>query len=247
MHGLDSVAHEIEQHLLNLHLLDEDRVGVAGEAEQGLDPYLLGPHQSQRARLFDQLADIFGLLLRFSPRDELAKLANNMARTQGLLGGLGERVANFRHVRMLHRLEQPAAPLQVVGDCRERLVDLMRERGSHLAHGGETRQAGQLGLQIMQLVLGLLPLGEVADEAGKETALTRLHLADFELHGKGRAVLALAGDHTVDADDALLAGGEVAGDIAVMFARDRAAASARNVLADDRRFLDSRTAARRRR
>ena len=106
--------------------------------------------------------------------------------------------------------------MQIIGDGRERLVDLVRERRGHLAHGGQPRQAGELGLQLLELALGRLPLGQVADEAGEEAAVAGPHLADLELHGKGRAVLALAGDDAVDADDALLAGGEVAGDVAVM-------------------------------
>ena len=55
----------------------------------------------------------------------------------------------------------------------------------------------------------------------KKRRFARPHLADFELHGKGRAVLALAGDHAVDADDALLAGGEIALHVAVMLAAIR--------------------------
>ena len=68
MHGLDGVAHEIEQHLLDLNLVHQHRVGVALEAEQGLDPLVLGADQGQRARFFDQLADILGPLLGFAAR-----------------------------------------------------------------------------------------------------------------------------------------------------------------------------------
>ena len=95
----------------------------------------------------------------------------------------------------------------------------MRQRRGHLAHGGQPREASELGLQFLQPRLGLLPLGEVADEAGEEALLARPHLADRELHGEGRAVLALADDHAVDADDALLARGEIAWDVAVMLTR----------------------------
>ena len=111
----------------------------------------------------------------------------------------------------------------------------MRQRRGHLAHGGQPRQAGKLGLQLVQLMLGLLPLGEIADEAGEEAAFARLHLADCELHGKGRAVLALAGHHPVDADDALLAGGEIARHVAVMLLAIGRGISELDVLADHRR------------
>ena len=79
-------------------------------------------------------------------------------------------------------------------------------------------------LQFVQPPLGLLSLGEVADETG-EQALTRLaRLADRQLHREGAAVLALPDDNATDADDAPLAGGTVAGKVAVVLARGMAAA-----------------------
>ena len=157
-----------------------------------------------------------------------------MARPQCLVHGLGESVADLRCVRMIDLFEQPLATLQVVGDGRERLVDLVRERGGHLAHGGQARQPRKLGLQLLELVLGLLPLSKVADESGEEAPVAGAHLADRELHGEGRAILALTGDDAVDADDALLAGGEVARDIAVMLLAKRTRHQHAHIAADDR-------------
>ena len=74
----------------------------------------------------------------------------------------------------------------------------------------------QLGLQLLQPRLGLLPLGQVADEAGEEALVARAHLADRKLHREGRAVLALADHDAADADDAPLAGRQVAREIAVV-------------------------------
>src|SRR3989304_7410611 len=86
-------------------------------------------------------------------------------------------------------------------------------------------------------MFGLLPLGEIADEAGEEAAFPRLHLADCKLHGEGRAVLAQAGDHPVDADDALFAGGEIARDVAVMLLAVGRRHERADVMADHRRLL----------
>jgi hypothetical protein len=74
----------------------------------------------------------------------------------------------------------------------------------------------QLGLQFLQPRFGLLPLGQIADEAGEVALLAGLHLADTELERKGRTVLAFADHHAADADDAPLAGGPVAIEIAVV-------------------------------
>ena len=74
----------------------------------------------------------------------------------------------------------------------------------------------ELGLQFLQPRFGLLPLGQVADEAGEEAPVAGAHLADRQLHREGRAVLALADDHAADADDAPLAGAQIALEIAVV-------------------------------
>ena len=50
----------------------------------------------------------------------------------------------------------------------------------------------------------------------KKRCVAGFHLADRELHRKGRAVLALADHHAADADDAPLAGGQIALQIAVV-------------------------------
>jgi hypothetical protein len=90
----------------------------------------------------------------------------------------------------------------------------------------------QLGLQFLQPRLGLLLLGEIADEACKERLPSRMHLADGEMHRKCRAVLAHAGDDAPDADDAPFARLEVAGDVSVMTAAIRLRHQLADVLPD---------------
>ncbi len=74
----------------------------------------------------------------------------------------------------------------------------------------------QLVLQLVQPLLGLLPLGKVPDEAGVEPRARAVHLADGQLHREGGAVLALADHHPADADDPPLTGPGIAVEIAVM-------------------------------
>ena len=74
----------------------------------------------------------------------------------------------------------------------------------------------ELGLQLLKPRFGLLPFGEIANEAGEEALVAGFHLADCQLHRKRRAVLAFADDHAADTDDAALAGPQVAREIAVM-------------------------------
>ena len=142
-----------------------------------------------------------------------------------LLGGLVHGVAQRRRALVGAVFQKPPRALHVVGDGRKRLVELVRQRRGHLAHGGQPRHVDQLGLQFLQPCFGLLPFGEVADEAGEEALIAHVHLADRKLHGKGRAVLALADDDAADADDAPLAGAQIAIEIAVVILAGRATAS----------------------
>ena len=74
----------------------------------------------------------------------------------------------------------------------------------------------QFRLELLEAGFGLLPFGEIADEASEEALIARAHLADRKLHREGRAVLALADDDATDADDAALAGQHVSAEIAVV-------------------------------
>ena len=177
---------------------------------------LLDADQRQRARFLDQLLQAFHPLVALAAGDEIAQAADDLAGAQRLFGRLVHRVAHHARGVIGLSLQQPARAHHVVGDRRQRLVQLMRQRRGHLAHGAEARDVDQLGLQLLQPRLGLLPLAEVADEAGEEAPRRRVHLADGELDREGRAVLALGDDDAADADDPLFAGAQVAAEIAVM-------------------------------
>ena len=76
----------------------------------------------------------------------------------------------------------------------------------------------QLRLQLMEAVLVLLPLGQIADESDELPLPGEQDLAHRKLHRKRAAVLALADDDPSLADDPALAGREVACQIAVVLA-----------------------------
>ena len=203
---LDGVAHQVEQHLLDLHLVGQHQVAARIELEADPDAVLLGADQRQRARLLDQLGEALDPPLALAAAHEIAQAADDLAGAQRLLGGLVERIAHHAGALVGALLEETARALQVVGDRRERLVELVGQRRGHFAHRRQPRDVDELGLQLLQARLGLLALGQVADEAGEEAPVARAHLADGQLHGKGRAVLALADDDAADADDPPLAG-----------------------------------------
>src|SRR5262249_25757303 len=143
VHRLDCVADQVQQHLLDLHLLHEDRASAGIEAEDRLNTLLLRAYKSQGTCLFDQLVDVLRPLLRLATCHECAQLTDDLSRSQRLVGSLGQGIVNLRGVRMLDALDQSIAPLQVVGDGRERLIDLMRKRRGHLTHCREARESRQ--------------------------------------------------------------------------------------------------------
>ena len=75
---------------------------------------------------------------------------------------------------------------------------------------------GEFGLQIVQPLLGLLALGQVAHKAGKGAPLMPFRLGDREFHGKGRAIPPQPDHHPAAADDPLFPGRQIARQILVM-------------------------------
>jgi hypothetical protein len=60
----------------------------------------------------------------------------------------------------------------------QRLVDFVGERRGNLAHLGQARDVGQLGLKFLQAMLGLLALGQVAQKAGEHPVPVPAQLTD---------------------------------------------------------------------
>ena len=104
----------------------------------------------------------------------------------------------------------------IVGGCRERLVQLVRERGRHLPHQPHARHPQQPILQFVQPTLRLLTFGQIADKAGEQPRAGLACLADRQFHRERAAILAPTHHDTPDADDAPLACGTIASEIAVV-------------------------------
>ena len=68
LHGLDGIADQVEEDLLDLDPVDENQRRIRVEIERNPDALLLGSHESQGARLFDEPLQRLDLMLA-SPRD----------------------------------------------------------------------------------------------------------------------------------------------------------------------------------
>ena len=94
--------------------------------------------------------------------------------------------------------------LEVAQDDGEQVVEVVRHAARELAHRLHL-------LRLAQLLLQLVPCGQIAHEAGEEALAVGMRLADGELHREDGAVLALALDLAADADDPPLAGAHGSG------------------------------------
>ena len=151
LHGLDRVAHQVEQDLLDLHLVDQHQVDLRVEVEADAHAMLLGADQGQRAGLLDQLRQALDPPLGLAAGDELAQPADDLRRPAApARRPCRARRRTFSSVAASRGRAASREPLQVVGDRRQRLVELVRQRRGHLAHRGEARDVDQLALQLLQ-------------------------------------------------------------------------------------------------
>src|SRR6478735_8888409 len=79
-HGLDGVAQQVEQNLLNLHLVGEDEVDGGIELKTHPNALILRADESQGARLLDKFLDAFDPALALAARHELAQATDDLAR-----------------------------------------------------------------------------------------------------------------------------------------------------------------------
>ena len=145
-HRLDGVAHQIEQDLLNLHLVGEHEIQPRRKREAHPHAPVLGADQRQRACLLDQLFYVLDAPLALAVGDEIAQPADDLAGAQRLIGRLVHGVANKACAFVGAIFQEPARSLHVIGDGRQRLVEFVGKGRGHLAHRGQPRHVNELGL-----------------------------------------------------------------------------------------------------
>src|SRR5262245_53932079 len=92
-HRLDRIAQQIQQNLLDLHLVDEDEIDGGIELKPHTHPLILGPDQRQGAGLLNELLDAFDPTLAVAPPDEFAQATDDLSRAQRLIAGLVHGIA----------------------------------------------------------------------------------------------------------------------------------------------------------
>ena len=166
-HGVDGVLQQVQQ-----HLFDQDAVGrqarqIGRHVDGDRHAIALGGNFGQGQRLGQDLVHRDVALLGRLPAHEVAHPLDYRG---GPLGLTGDLVEGFGDARVVHRCRAAGlhAPYQtggVVADGGQRLVQLVRNRRGHLAHG---HQPGGLLQLLLLLALALADRAQGRDVGGHQ-------------------------------------------------------------------------------
>src|SRR6516162_900837 len=113
LHGLDRISQQIEQHLLNLHLVDKDRIDGWVELKPHTNVLILGSDQRQGARFLNEPFDAFHPTLAVAPTHEFAQATDDLPRAQSLIAGLVQSIAHRAQAVLDTAFEQASRALHV--------------------------------------------------------------------------------------------------------------------------------------
>src|SRR5215831_4712943 len=116
LHGLDGIAQQVQQNLLDLHLVDKDEIDGRVELKADTHTLILGSDQRQGAGLLNELLDAFDPTLAVAPAHELAQATDDLSRAQSLIARLVHGVAQQAHAVLDATFEQASRALHVAHD-----------------------------------------------------------------------------------------------------------------------------------
>ena len=193
-HCLDGVDDQVEDHLLQLHPVSLNERQTLRECCRHRDAVLRRLATGQRNDLEDRVVDRHALPPCRRLLDEGTDPADDVARSLAVLQDTTERLPDLLEIRRLGA--QPAQSRIGVGDRRrDRLVDLMGNRGRELPHGRDAIRVRQLHLHLAVAPLALacfcfrpLALGQIEHE-GDTLVPAFFEGRRAEQHGHTAAVL----------------------------------------------------------
>src|SRR5262245_14095525 len=96
LHGIDRISYQIQQDLLNLHLVSQYKIDRWIELKLYSHALILGSDQRQRACLLDQLLDALNAPLAFATRHEIPQPPDDLPGADRLISRLIDRIAQHR-------------------------------------------------------------------------------------------------------------------------------------------------------
>ncbi|MEO8467841.1 MAG: hypothetical protein ABI640_21170 [Gammaproteobacteria bacterium] len=163
----------------------------------------------------DQRVDVGHFQAHVLFPDESAQILDDAAGAQRFLVDLPADVDQCRHSGLI-TLENAPGCLSIGGNRAQRLVDLVRNTGGHLAHQIEATDVTQASLERARAQLRRPLARKIADDADETTVVPIAHFADRQCERKDFSVGTSSDDIASDADDARLSHSEVALDVAPM-------------------------------
>src|ERR1051326_2128760 len=127
MQRLDGVAEEIDQHLLNLHAVHENRRQIGRQIQVELDVHVAGSDQRQRDGVLHDDIHVLGRAVPLPLLDEVPEAPNDLAGAVDLFRRLAQHLLDLFRLRPLGQLRELLGGIEIVAGGGERLVQLMRD------------------------------------------------------------------------------------------------------------------------
>src|SRR6266567_395583 len=233
LHRLDAIADEVEEYLPHLNLVDENRRNRRIELFVKLDPRIGRANKAESYRLFDKMVQVLFGPSRLSLFDKFAQLTNDLAGTGGLISGLIDKIHSACHLRRAAGDHVAASRRDEICDSGQRLIQLMRERGCHLAHRRKSRNMKEFVLKLLGPSGGPFPFGQIVDDSNIDRLAFDRAFPHGKVHGKCRPIFAQAEHLSADTNDPLLSGPLIIVDIFVMFGLIRGRHQHRHIFSHD--------------
>src|SRR5215471_15971999 len=116
LHGLDGISEQVQQNLLNLHLVDKDEIDGGVELKPHTNALILGSDQRQGACFLDELLDAFDPTLAVAAPHEFAQATDDLSRAQSLIARLVHGIAQQAQAILATAFEQASRALHVAHD-----------------------------------------------------------------------------------------------------------------------------------
>jgi hypothetical protein len=166
-HRLNGVDHQIHDHLLQLDTIRRNERQVVRKPRPEPDAAAFHFGLGQRNDLVDRLIDVRAVSVRrhlsYQPTNAIDDLAGAIAVPDDTAERLPDLVQSG-----LSRVEPTQTRVGVGDDRRNRLIDLVRDRGRHLPQQHDPVETCELALGLLQSLLGTLSLGDVDDDCAEK-------------------------------------------------------------------------------
>src|SRR6516165_10620893 len=116
LHGFDGIAQQVQQNLLDLHLVDENEIDGRIELKPDTDALILSSDQRQGAGLLNELLDAFDPTLTVAPPYEFTQATDDLTRAQSLIARLVHGVAQHAQAVLDTTFEHTSRALHVTRD-----------------------------------------------------------------------------------------------------------------------------------